>query len=99
MLLDKLIVHALPARPLMSMAPGFWVPLLMGEKARQFYADDLSPMLGADRNGPTAIVLSCGNLDFSNCAGGEVLDMKFHPSALASPEGRSKFSALIKNIL
>ena len=67
-----------------------------GRKARQFYADDLSPMLGADRNGPTAIVLSCGNLDFSNCAGGEVLDMKFHPSALASPEGRSKFSALIK---
>ena len=53
-------------------------------------------MLGADRNGPTAIVLSCGNLDFSNCAGGEALDMKFHPSALASPEGRSKFSALIK---
>ena len=67
-----------------------------GRKARQFYADDLSPMLGADRNGPTAIVLSCGNLDFSNCAGGEGLDMKFHPSALASPEGRSKFSALIK---
>lgn len=67
-----------------------------GRKARQFYADDLSPMLGADRNGPTAIVLSCGNLDFSNCAGGEVLDMKFHPSALSSPEGRAKFSALIK---
>jgi len=67
-----------------------------GRKARDFYADNLSPMMGADRNGPTAIVLSCGRLDFSGCAGGEVLDMKFHPSALTSEEGRDKFIALLK---
>ena len=67
-----------------------------GRKAREFYSNNLSPMLGADRNGPTAIVLSCGNVDFSGCAGGEVLDMKFHPSALNSEEGRNKFIALLK---
>lgn len=67
-----------------------------GRKARQFYADNLSPMMGADHNGPTAIVLSCGNIDVSKCAGGSVLDMKFHPSALKTEEGRDKFITLIK---
>lgn len=67
-----------------------------GRKAREFYSDNLSPMIGAAKNGPTAIILSCGNLDASKCAGGEVLDMKFHPSALRTKEGRDKFIALIK---
>ena len=68
-----------------------------GRRDRDFYSDNLSPMMGADKNGPTAIVLSCGNLDFSKCAGGEVLDMKFHPSALSTEEGRDKFIALLKS--
>lgn len=67
-----------------------------GRKAKQFYADNLSPMMGADHNGPTAIVLSCGKLNVSKCAGGSVLDMKFHPSALSTQEGRDKFIALIQ---
>ncbi|MDO4846037.1 MAG: pyruvate formate lyase family protein [Oscillospiraceae bacterium] len=67
-----------------------------GRRAREFYADNLSPMIGADRNGPTAIVLSCGNVDFSRCAGGAVLDMKFHPSSLSTEESRDKFIALLK---
>ena len=67
-----------------------------GRHARDFYSDNLSPMMGADKNGPTGIVLSCGNLDFSSCAGGSVLDMKFHPSALSTEEGRDKFISLIK---
>ena len=67
-----------------------------GRKARDFYSDNLSPMIGAAKNGPTAIVLSCGKLDVSKCAGGEVLDMKFHPSALSTEEGRDKFIAMLK---
>ncbi len=67
-----------------------------GRHAREFYSDNLSPMMGADKNGPTAIVKSCGEIDFSHCAGGAVLDMKFHPSALKSEEGRDKFIALLK---
>lgn len=67
-----------------------------GRKARDVYSDNLSPMIGAAKNGPTAIVLSCGNVDFSKCAGGEVLDMKFHPSALNTEEGREKFIAMLK---
>lgn len=68
-----------------------------GRHARDFYSDNLSPMMGADQNGVTAIVLSCGNVDFSRCAGGAVLDLKFHPSALSTEEGRDKFIALIKS--
>ncbi len=67
-----------------------------GRKAREIYSDNLSPMVGADRKGPTAIVRSCGNLDFSKCSGGGVLDMKFHPSSLNTEEGREKFVALLK---
>ncbi len=67
-----------------------------GRKARDAYADNLSPMFGADRSGPTGIVLSCGNIDFSGCAGGAVLDMKFHPSSLSTDESREKFIALLK---
>ncbi len=67
-----------------------------GRKARDYYSDNLSPQMGADKNGPTAIVLSCGKVDFSHCSGGGVLDMKFHPSALSSQEGRDKFIAMIK---
>ncbi len=67
-----------------------------GRKAREIYSDNLSPMVGADRKGPTAVVRSCGNLDFSQCAGGAVLDMKFHPTSLNTEEGREKFVALLK---
>lgn len=67
-----------------------------GRRAREFYSDNLSPMMGADRNGPTAIVRSCGHVDFGACAGGAVLDMKFHPSALHTEEGREKYIALVK---
>ena len=67
-----------------------------GRRAGEIYSVNLSPMVGAARRGPTAIVLSCGNLDFSRCAGGEVLDLKFHPSALRSEESREKFIALLK---
>ncbi len=67
-----------------------------GRKAQDYYSDNLSPQMGADKNGPTAIVLSCGKVDFSHCSGGGVLDMKFHPSALSSQEGRDKFIAMIK---
>ena len=78
------------------MAPAFSVHLPTARKAREIYSDNLSPMVGADRKGPTAIVRSCGNLDFSKCAGGGVLDMKFHPASLNSEEGREKFIALLK---
>lgn len=67
-----------------------------GRLARSFYADNLSPQIGADKEGPTGIVSSCGKLNYSNCSGGAVLDMKFHPSALKTTEGRAKFASLIK---
>jgi len=67
-----------------------------GRVARGFTADNLSPHLGADREGPTSVINSCGKLNYKNLAGGAVLDMKFHPSSLKTDEGREKFSALIK---
>jgi len=68
-----------------------------GRRARDVYTDNLSPRAGADKNGPTAVIRSCSKLDFSECAGGAVLDLKFHPSALRTGEGREKFAALLKS--
>ncbi len=67
-----------------------------GRKAREYYSDNLSPMYGADRKGPTAIVLSCGAINYEHCSGGSVLDLKFHPSSLSTEEGRRKFAALLR---
>ncbi|HHW32288.1 MAG TPA: hypothetical protein GXX20_11570 [Clostridiaceae bacterium] len=67
-----------------------------GRKAREPFSDNLSSSLGCDKNGPTGIIKSCCKIDFSNCAGGAILDLKFHPSALKTDEGKEKFIALLK---
>ncbi|MDR3552288.1 MAG: pyruvate formate lyase family protein [Clostridia bacterium] len=67
-----------------------------GRKAGEFYASNISPQPGADKNGPTAIIRSAAKIDPSSCPGGEMLDLKFHPSALKTDESKEKFIALIK---
>lgn len=67
-----------------------------GRKASEFYASNLSPQLGADRNGPTSVIQSVTKIDFSNCAGGAVLDLKFNPALLKTDENKEKLINLLK---
>ena len=67
-----------------------------GRRHGDFYSADLSPGLGAERSGPTGVIKSCGKIPSEGLAGGEIVDMRFSPSALKSEESRSKFIALIK---
>lgn len=67
-----------------------------GRNNRDFYGVNLSTGLGAERNGPTAVIKSAGKIDTSKLAGGSILDLKFSPNALATKELQSKLIDLIK---
>ena len=55
-----------------------------------------SPCLGADRNGPTAVLKSVSKMPNERMAGGQLLNMKFSPDALAGEDNLMKFIALLE---
>ncbi len=56
-----------------------------------------SPCLGADRQGPTAVINSVGKLPNKKMAGGQLLNMRFAPGALAGDENLEKFTYFIES--
>jgi pyruvate formate-lyase/glycerol dehydratase family glycyl radical enzyme len=56
-----------------------------------------SPCLGADKEGPTAVINSISKLPNHKMAGGQLLNMKFSPGALAGDDNLEKFIAFIKS--
>ena len=50
-----------------------------------------SPCLGADRGGPTAVINSMSKLPNKRIAGGQLLNMRFSPDALAGDDNLEKF--------
>jgi len=68
-----------------------------GRKARTPLTDaSVSASPGTDKNGPTALARSAAKVIDTAKWGGNHLNMKFHPSALATPEGANKLLSLIK---
>jgi formate C-acetyltransferase len=67
-----------------------------GRKAGQPLSEGISPVQGADRNGPTAVIRSAGKMDHIK-TGGTLLNMKFSPSLLASDEGISRLMNLVRS--
>ena len=55
-----------------------------------------SPCLGADREGPTAVINSVSKLPNDRIAGGQLLNMRFSPGALAGDENLEKFACFIE---
>ena len=55
-----------------------------------------SPCLGADREGPTAVINSVSKLPNTQIAGGQLLNMRFSPGALAGEANLNKFAAFIR---
>ena len=51
-----------------------------------------SPCLGADKNGPTAVINSMSKLPNDRIAGGQLLNMRFSPTALSGDENLEKFT-------
>lgn len=69
-----------------------------GRKAGEALADNISPSAGTDTKGITAMLHSIAKIDHSSYLFGDILNVKFHPTALKG-EGISKLAALIRTYL
>jgi pyruvate formate-lyase/glycerol dehydratase family glycyl radical enzyme len=69
---------------------------LDGRKDREPFADGISPRQGMDKNGPTAVLNSCGRLHQRNLMNGTLLNMRFHPNAVKGREGTERLRDLIQ---
>lgn len=67
-----------------------------GRLAWQPLSDAASPTFGRDEHGPTAVIRSIARLDYRLLPGGNVVNLKFHPSALAGEVGLAGLTALIR---
>ncbi len=66
-----------------------------GRKAGTPVSEGISPVQGADRKGPTAVLKSAAKMDQLR-TGGTLLNMKFLPSVLGDEEGIEKLGQLVR---
>jgi pyruvate formate-lyase/glycerol dehydratase family glycyl radical enzyme len=66
-----------------------------GRKAGMPLSEGISPVQGADRRGPTAVIKSVAKMDHVR-TGGTLLNQKFTPHLLADDDGLDKFVQLIR---
>ena len=67
-----------------------------GRKAHEPLSEGISPVQGADRKGPTAVVQSAAKIDHLK-TGGTLLNQKFSPSFFQDEAGVEKFVGLIRS--
>lgn len=67
-----------------------------GRKAGLPLSEGISPVQGADRRGPTAVIKSAAKMDHV-LTGGTLLNMKFSPSLLVGDEGIDKWAHLVRS--
>ena len=66
-----------------------------GRRAGMPLSEGISPVQGADRRGPTAVLNSAAKMDHAR-TGGTLLNQKFSPSLLGDEEGLDNLVALIR---
>jgi len=66
-----------------------------GRKAGDTVSEGISPVQGADRKGPTAVLKSCAKFDHLR-TGGTLLNQKFAPEFFDDPESIAKISGLVR---
>lgn len=59
-------------------------------------SEGISPVQGADRNGPTAVIRSAGKMDHIR-SGGTLLNLKFSPTLLSGDGGIDGLAALVRS--
>ena len=59
-------------------------------------SDACSPYFGRDLRGPTTTIRSVAKIPYDRCVGGNVVNMKLHPSSLAGEKGLKSLAALIR---
>jgi len=66
-----------------------------GRRAGEPLSEGISPVQGADRQGPTAVLKSASKIDHLR-TGGTLLNQKFTPSLLAGPDGIARLGQLVR---
>ncbi|MDR3689921.1 MAG: glycyl radical protein [Fimbriimonas sp.] len=66
-----------------------------GRRAWTPLSEGISPVQGADRLGPTAVLRSAGKMDHLK-TGGTLLNMKFSPNVLANEDGIARLVQLVR---
>jgi pyruvate formate-lyase/glycerol dehydratase family glycyl radical enzyme len=66
-----------------------------GRRAHQPLSEGISPVQGADRHGPTAVMKSVAKMDHAR-TGGTLLNQKFTPQILADDAGLDKLVKLVR---
>ncbi|MBD3220618.1 formate C-acetyltransferase/glycerol dehydratase family glycyl radical enzyme [bacterium] len=66
-----------------------------GRRAGRPLSEGISPVQGADRHGPTAVLNSCAKMDHER-TGGTLLNLKLLPGLLADEEGIEKLARLVR---
>ena len=66
-----------------------------GRSAREVQSEGISPTQGADKFGPTGVIMSAAKMDHLK-TGGTLLNQKFTPSLLADEDGIEKLMALVR---
>lgn len=67
-----------------------------GRKATEPLSEGISPVQGADRHGPTAVIKSAAKIDHAR-TGGTLLNQKFHPQMLADEDGLNALVYLVRS--
>jgi pyruvate formate-lyase/glycerol dehydratase family glycyl radical enzyme len=67
-----------------------------GRLAGDALSEGISPVQGADRKGPTAVLKSAGKMDHVR-TGGTLLNQKFTPNLLADEEGIHNLGSLVRS--
>lgn len=67
-----------------------------GRLARQPLSEGISPVQGADRHGPTAVIKSAAKLDHAR-TGGTLLNQKFTPQLLQGDDGLTMLAQLVRS--
>ena len=67
-----------------------------GRKAKQPLSEGISPVQGADRKGPTAVLKSAAKIDHLR-TGGTLLNQKFSPGFFDGDDSMHKLTALIRS--
>lgn len=67
-----------------------------GRRAGMPLSEGISPVQGADRNGPTSVIKSAGKMDHIR-TGGTLLNMKFSPNLVEGEEGIDKMANLVRS--
>jgi len=66
-----------------------------GRKAGEPLSEGISPVQGADRNGPTAVIKSTGKMDHIR-TGGTLLNQKFTPQLLENQNGIERLTQFVR---